>query len=108
GLVEQVLTRIAAQVDGVPCCRLVGPGGAGHYVKMVQNGIEHADMPLIPGAYGLRGRGAGRDAGELAEIFEGWNAGDLDSFLIEITAKVLRQVDQATGRPLVDVVLDQA
>jgi 6-phosphogluconate dehydrogenase len=108
GMVEQVLTRIAAQVDGVPCCRLVGPGGAGHYVKMVHNGIEYADMQLIAEAYDLLGRGAGMGAGELAEVFEGWNAGDLDSFLIEITAKVLRQVDAATGRPLVDVILDQA
>jgi 6-phosphogluconate dehydrogenase len=108
GLVEQVLTRIAAQVDGVPCCRLVGPGGAGHYVKMVHNGIEYADMQLIAEAYDLLGQGAGRDAAELAGIFEGWNAGDLDSFLIEITAKVLRQVDQATGRPLVEQILDRA
>jgi 6-phosphogluconate dehydrogenase len=108
GLVERVLTRIAAQVDGVPCCRLVGPGGAGHYVKMVHNGIEYADMQLIAEAYDLLGHGAGMDAGRLAGVFEGWNDGDLDSFLIEITAKVLRQVDQATGRPLVDVILDQA
>jgi 6-phosphogluconate dehydrogenase len=108
GLVEPVLTRIAAQVDGVPCCRLVGPGGAGHYVKMVHNGIEYADMQLIAEAYDLLGQGAGMGAATLAEVFEGWNAGDLDSFLIEITAKVLRQVDQATGRPLVDVILDQA
>jgi 6-phosphogluconate dehydrogenase len=108
GLVEPVLTRIAAQVDGVPCCRLVGPGGAGHYVKMVHNGIEYADMQLIAEAYDLLGQGAGMDAASLAEVFEGWNAGDLDSFLIEITAKVLRQVDAATGRPLVEVILDQA
>jgi 6-phosphogluconate dehydrogenase len=108
GMVEQVLTRIAAQVDGVPCCRLVGPGGAGHYVKMVHNGIEYADMQLIAEAYDLLGRGAGMGAAELAEVFEGWNAGDLDSFLIEITAKVLRQVDAATGQPLVDMILDQA
>jgi 6-phosphogluconate dehydrogenase len=108
GLVEGVLTRIAAQVDGVPCCRLVGPGGAGHYVKMVHNGIEYADMQLIAEAYDLLGQGAGMGAAELADAFEGWNAGDLDSFLIEITAKVLRQVDAATGRPLVDVILDQA
>ena len=107
-MVEQVLTRIAAQVDGVPCCRLVGPGGAGHYVKMVHNGIEYADMQLIAEAYDLLGRGAGMGAATLAEVFEGWNAGDLDSFLIEITAKVLRQVDAATGRPLVEVILDQA
>src|ERR671920_2641829 len=108
GLVERVLTRIAAQVDGVPCCRLIGPGGAGHYVKMVHNGIEYADMQLIAEAYDLLGHGAGMDAATLAGVFEGWNAGELDSFLIEITAKVLRQVDAATGRPLVDVILDQA
>ena len=108
GLVERIFTTIAAQVDGVPCCRLVGPDGAGHYVKMVHNGIEYADMQLIAEAYDLLGQGAGMDAAALAEVFEGWNAGDLDSFLIEITAKVLRQVDQATGQPLVDVILDQA
>jgi 6-phosphogluconate dehydrogenase len=108
GLVERVLTTIAAQVDGVPCCRRVGPDGAGHYVKMVHNGIEYADMQLIAEAYDLLGQGAGMGAAELADVFERWNAGDLDSFLIEITAKVLRQVDQATGQPLVDVILDQA
>jgi 6-phosphogluconate dehydrogenase len=107
-LVERLLTTIAAQVDGVPCCRLVGPDGAGHYVKMVHNGIEYADMQLIAEAYDLLGQGVGMGAAELAEVFEGWNAGDLDSFLIEITAKVLRQVDQATGEALVDVILDQA
>ena len=108
GLVSQLLTTIAAQVDGVPCCRLVGPGGAGHYVKMVHNGIEYADMQLIAEAYDLLGQGAGMSAATLAEVFEGWNAGDLDSFLIEITARVLRQVDQASGQPLVEVILDQA
>jgi 6-phosphogluconate dehydrogenase len=108
GLVERILTRIAAQVEGVPCCRLVGPGGAGHYVKMVHNGIEYADMQLIAEAYDLLGQGAGMGAATLAEVFEGWNAGELDSFLIEITAKVLRQTDQASGRPLVEVILDQA
>jgi 6-phosphogluconate dehydrogenase len=108
GLVERLFTTIAAQVDGVPCCRLVGPGGAGHYVKMVHNGIEYADMQLITEAYDLLGQGLGMGAGELAEVFERWNAGDLDSFLIETTAKVLRKVDEATGQPLVDVILDQA
>jgi 6-phosphogluconate dehydrogenase len=108
GLVEPLLTRIAAQVEGVPCCRLVGPGGAGHYVKMVHNGIEYADMQLIAEAYDLLGQGVGMGAGALAEVFEGWNAGELDSFLIEITAKVLRQTDQASGRPLVEVIVDQA
>jgi 6-phosphogluconate dehydrogenase len=108
GLVESLLTRIAAQVDGTPCCRLVGPGGAGHYVKMVHNGIEYADMQLIAEAYDLLGQGAGMGAAALAEVFEGWNQGDLDSFLIEITAKVLRQTDQDSGQPLVEVILDQA
>ena len=108
GLVEQLLTTIAAQVDGTPCCRLVGPGGAGHYVKMVHNGIEYADMQLIAEAYDLLGQGAGMGAAELAEVFARWNQGDLDSFLIETTAKVLRKVDEATGRPLVDVILDEA
>jgi 6-phosphogluconate dehydrogenase len=107
-LVERLLTRIAAQVEGVPCCRLVGPGGAGHYVKMVHNGIEYADMQLIAEAYDLLGQGVGMGAGELAEVFEGWNAGELDSFLIEITARVLRQTDQASGQALVEVILDQA
>ena len=108
GMVERLLTRIAAQVEGVPCCRLVGPGGAGHYVKMVHNGIEYADMQLIAEAYDLLGQGLGMGAGTLAEVFERWNAGDLDSFLIEITARVLRQVDQDSGQPLVEVILDQA
>jgi 6-phosphogluconate dehydrogenase len=108
GVVERLLTTIAAQVDGVPCCRLIGPDGAGHYVKMVHNGIEYADMQLIAEAYDLLGQGLGLGAAELAEVFERWNQGDLDSFLIETTAKVLRQVDAATGRPLVDVILDQA
>jgi 6-phosphogluconate dehydrogenase len=108
GLVEPVLTRIAAQVEGVACCRLVGPGGSGHYVKMVHNGIEYADMQLIAEAYDLLGQGLGMGAATLAEVFQGWNAGELDSFLIQITATVLRQVDAASGRPLVEVILDQA
>jgi len=108
GLVEQLLTTIAAQVDGTPCCRLVGPGGAGHYVKMVHNGIEYADMQLIAEAYDLLGQGAGMGAATLAEVFARWNQGDLDSFLIETTAKVLRKVDQDSGRPLVEVILDEA
>ena len=84
------------------------PGGAGHYVKMVHNGIEYADMQLIAEAYDLLGQGLGMGAGTLAEVFQGWNEGELESFLIEITAKVLRQVDQASGRPLVEVIVDQA
>jgi 6-phosphogluconate dehydrogenase len=108
GMVAELLTTIAAQVEGTPCCRLVGPGGAGHYVKMVHNGIEYADMQLIAEAYDLLGQGTGMGAAALAGVFERWNQGDLDSFLIETTAKVLRQVDQASGRPLVEVILDEA
>ena len=89
--VEEILTAIAAEVDGTPCCAYVGPDGAGHYVKMVHNGIEYADMQLIAEAYDLLRHGAGLDVAEIAKIFEDWNDGDLESFLIEITAKVLAQ-----------------
>jgi 6-phosphogluconate dehydrogenase len=107
-VVERVLTTVAAQVDGTPCCVHVGPDGAGHYVKMVHNGIEYADMQLITEAYDLLGQGLGLSAGQLAEIFDRWNQGDLESFLIETSARVLSQVDAATGRPLVDLILDEA
>ncbi len=107
-MAEDVLTTIAAQVDGTPCCTHVGPDGAGHYVKMVHNGIEYADMQLIAEAYDLLRRGLGMQAGQLAAVFDRWNDGDLDSFLVEITAKVLAATDAATGRPLVDVILDAA
>jgi 6-phosphogluconate dehydrogenase len=106
--VEHVLTAIAAKVDGTPCCTYVGPDGAGHYVKMVHNGIEYADMQLIVEAYDLLRHALGLEAPELAEIFGRWNEGDLESFLIEITARVLGHVDAATGRPLVDVIEDEA
>ena len=99
---------IAAQVDGTPCCVHVGPDGAGHFVKMVHNGIEYADMQLIAEAYDLLRTGLAADPAEIADIFRTWNDGDLESFLIEITADVLGQVDAATGRPFVDIVLDQA
>ncbi|HEY8527239.1 MAG TPA: NADP-dependent phosphogluconate dehydrogenase [Acidimicrobiales bacterium] len=103
-----MLERIAAQVDGVPCCTHVGADGAGHFVKMVHNGIEYADMQLIAEAYDLLRHGLGLSPAELAAVFAGWNAGDLESYLIEITAEVLGHVDAATGRPFVDVVLDRA
>jgi 6-phosphogluconate dehydrogenase len=99
---------IAAQVDGTPCCVHVGPDGAGHFVKMVHNGIEYADMQLIAEAYDLLRAGTGASPAELADVFRTWNEGDLESFLIEITADVLGHVDAETGRPFVDVVLDQA
>jgi 6-phosphogluconate dehydrogenase len=99
---------IAAQVDGTPCCVHVGPDGAGHFVKMVHNGIEYADMQLIAEAYDLLRTGLALEPAEIGQIFRAWNEGDLDSFLIKITADVLAHVDAATGRPFVDVVLDQA
>src|ERR671920_2585551 len=103
-----ILEAISAKVDGVPCCTYVGPGGAGHFVKMVHNGIEYADMQLIAEAYDLLKQGLGASAAEIGQIFAEWNTGDLESFLIEITAEVLAHVDAATGQAFVDVVLDQA
>ncbi len=103
-----MLEKIAAQVDGAPCCTHVGPDGAGHFVKMVHNGIEYADMQLIAEAYDLLRAGLDAAPKEIAEIFRTWNEGDLDSYLIQITAEVLAHTDAATGRPFVDLVLDQA
>ena len=103
-----ILEKIAAQVDGIPCCTHVGPDGAGHFVKMVHNGIEYADMQLIGEAYDLLRVGLGLEAQQMSEIFATWNQGDLESFLIEITAEVLRQKDAKTGKALVDVIVDQA
>ncbi len=106
--VEEVLTSIAANVDGTPCCVHVGPDGAGHYVKMVHNGIEYADIQLIAEAYDLLTHVGGLDAPAIGKIFEEWNSGDLESFLIEITAIVLQKTDAGTGKPLIDAILDQA
>jgi 6-phosphogluconate dehydrogenase len=103
-----ILTKISAQVNGEPCCVHVGPDGAGHFVKMLHNGIEYADMQLIAEAYDLLRSVLGLSAPEIADVFREWNTGDLESFLIEITAEVLSQVDESTGGPFVDVVLDQA
>ncbi len=105
---EPMLTKIAAQVGDQPCCVHVGPDGAGHFVKMLHNGIEYADMQLIAEAYDLLRHVLGLSPAELADVFRDWNSGDLESFLIEITAEVLSQVDASTGGPFVDVVLDQA
>src|ERR1700728_2695889 len=99
---------IAAQVDDTPCCTHVGPDGAGHFVKMVHNGIEYADMQLIAEAYDLLRAGLGATPAEIADIFRTWNEGDLDSFLIQIIAQVLAHTDPVTGKPFVDIVLDQA
>lgn len=124
--IEPIWTAIAAKVDaetgkpltgaapgkpitgGVACTAYIGPNGAGHYVKMVHNGIEYGDMQMICEAYSLLTNLLGLSAPEAGRIFEKWNTGVLDSFLIEITADILQQVDAATGRPFVDVVLDTA
>jgi 6-phosphogluconate dehydrogenase len=103
-----IFESIAAQVDGTPCCVHVGPDGAGHFVKMVHNGIEYADMQLIAEAYDLLRTGLDAKPAEIAEIFHTWNEGDLESFLIEITADVLAHTDAETGQSFVDIVLDQA
>src|SRR5690606_9691271 len=103
-----ILRSIAAVAEGEPCVTHVGTDGAGHFVKMIHNGIEYADMQLIAEAYDLIRRGTGKTPAEIADIFAEWNTGELESYLIEITAEVLRQVDAETGTPLVDVILDQA
>jgi len=103
-----ILKSIAAVAEGEPCVTHVGTDGAGHFVKMIHNGIEYADMQLIAEGYDLIRRGTGKSPAEIADIFAEWNRGELESYLIEITAEVLRQVDAETGEPLVDVILDQA
>ncbi|WP_425839022.1 NADP-dependent phosphogluconate dehydrogenase [Streptomyces fractus] len=104
-----MLEKISAKAkDGAPCVTHVGPDGAGHFVKMVHNGIEYADMQLIGEAYQLLRDVAGYSPAQIADIFRTWNTGRLDSYLIEITAEVLSHVDEATGKPFVDVVQDQA
>lgn len=103
-----ILEAIAAKSDSGPCVTYIGPDGAGHFVKMVHNGIEYGDMQLIAEAYDLLRRGLGLDAAELSEIFASWNSGKLESYLIDITSQVLSAVDSKTNRPLVDMVLDKA
>ncbi|AFS71888.1 MULTISPECIES: decarboxylating NADP(+)-dependent phosphogluconate dehydrogenase [Exiguobacterium] len=106
--VAPILTKIAAKVNGEPCCVYIGPKGAGHFVKMVHNGIEYADMQLIAEAYSFLRFRLGLDVEEIADVFSSWNEGELKSYLIEITADILRKKDDATGLPLIDVILDQA
>ena len=103
-----ILSSIAAVAEGEPCVTHVGHDGAGHFVKMIHNGIEYADMQLIAEAYDLLRNIGGFSPAEIADIFAEWNKGSLESFLIEITAEVLKQVDAKTGKPLVDVILDEA
>ena len=109
-LVADTLQAIAAKApeDGKPCVAYLGPRSAGHYVKMVHNGIEYGDMQLIAEAYNILKQALGLEAAELAAIFDEWNKGELDSYLISITAQIFRRIDDLTGKPLVDLVLDTA
>lgn len=107
-LVAPILKDIAAKVDGDPCTTYIGPDGAGHYVKMVHNGIEYGDMQLIAESYFLMKNVLGLSAEELHEVFAEWNKGELDSYLIEITADIFTKKDEETGKPMVDVILDKA
>jgi 6-phosphogluconate dehydrogenase len=106
--VAEMLTAISAKVDGTPCCTYIGPDGAGHFVKMVHNGIEYADIQLIAETYDFLRQGLGMTPGKLAAVFREWNQGELQSYLIEITANVLAKDDGASGSALVDAIVDQA
>ncbi|CAH0345648.1 NADP-dependent phosphogluconate dehydrogenase [Bacillus sp. CECT 9360] len=107
-LVAPILKDISAKVDGDACCTYIGPNGAGHYVKMVHNGIEYGDMQLISESYFLLKNILGLSAEELHSVFADWNQGELDSYLIEITADIFKKYDEETGKPMVDVILDKA
>lgn len=106
--IAPLFTKIAAQVADGPCCSFVGPDGAGHYVKMVHNGIEYSDMQLIAEAYHILRQAGGLTAAQLHEVFSRWNEGPLDSYLIEITRDIMAVVDPETGHPLVEMILDKA
>lgn len=106
--VAPIFTKIAAYVADGPCCAYVGPGGAGHYVKMVHNGIEYGDMQLISEAYYMMKHALGLSAQAMHDIFDNWNQGELDSYLIEITRDIMVKTDEYTGQPLVEMVLDKA
>jgi 6-phosphogluconate dehydrogenase len=107
--IAPIFRAIAAKAeDGEPCVEYMGPGGAGHYVKMVHNGIEYGDMQLIAEIYDILHRGVGMTALELADLFTEWNKGELKSYLVEITADIFKKIDPMTGRPLVDQILDEA
>lgn len=106
-VMQPIFEAISAKVDGVPCVTHIGEGGAGHFVKMVHNGIEYGDMQLICEAYNIF-KAAGFSNAEQAQIFADWNAGDLESFLIEITANIFKQKDPETGKDIVDLIVDKA
>jgi 6-phosphogluconate dehydrogenase len=107
-LVEPILTSIAAKVDDGPCCGYIGRGGAGHYVKMVHNGIEYGIMQLISEAYDFMKSGLGMNAAQMQKVFAAWNEGEMNSYLLEITAAVLARLDPETGEPVVEIILDKA
>lgn len=106
--VAPILEKIAAQVEGKACCAYLGKEGSGHYVKMIHNGIEYADMQLITETYQILREVLGYSVDEIADIFEEWNQGELESYLLEITAEILRRKDVETDQPLVDVILDKS
>ncbi|HZS48213.1 MAG TPA: NADP-dependent phosphogluconate dehydrogenase [Blastocatellia bacterium] len=106
--IRPVFEAIAAKTEDGPCVTYVGPNGAGHFVKMVHNGIEYGDMQLIAEAYDILRHALGLNADEMADIFAEWNKGELNSYLIEITSQVLRVKDDETGKPLVDLIVDKA
>src|SRR6266550_1751949 len=106
--IRPIWEAIAAKVPDGPCVTYIGPGGSGHFVKMVHNGIEYGDMQLIAEAYGVMRNGFGMSAEQLADVFDEWNRGDLESYLIEITAKILRVKDPESGKPLIDLIVDKA
>jgi 6-phosphogluconate dehydrogenase len=108
-LIAPILTEIAARApDGKPCVAWMGPNGAGHYVKMVHNGIEYGDMQLIAESYAMLKQVLGLDNAQLAQVYADWNRGELDSYLIDITSRIFTKQDELTGRPLVDMILDRA
>lgn len=107
-LVKPIFEAISAKVDGEPCVAYMGPRGAGHYVKMVHNGIEYGDMQLIAEAYDILHRGLGLSNAQLSQVFSDWNKGELESYLIEITADIFNKTDPETGKAVVDLILDEA
>jgi len=105
---QPVLEAISAKFNGEPCCAYLGEGGAGHFVKMIHNGIEYGDMQMIAEVFGMMRDGMGMNPAEAAEVFRDWDKGPLNSYLIEITGHVLAAVDPQTGKPLVDLIVDRA
>jgi 6-phosphogluconate dehydrogenase len=106
--VKAIFEAVAAHVEGVPCVTYLGPGSAGHYVKMVHNGIEYGLMELIAESYDLMKRGLGLSDEALSAVYTDWNAGELNGFLIEISSQIFQKVDERTGKRLVDMILDEA